>query len=40
VLCVQLLALTGTSLVMNNFWDYAHDPMQQQAMAIQILKVT
>ncbi|KAF5826074.1 hypothetical protein DUNSADRAFT_4957 [Dunaliella salina] len=35
---ILLMALTVTSLVMNNFWDYSHDPLQQQAEAAHFIK--
>jgi len=36
---MQLLALTVTSSIMNNFWDYGHDRQLQQTEAIQFFKV-
>uniref|UniRef100_A0A7S3QS12 DoxX family protein n=1 Tax=Dunaliella tertiolecta TaxID=3047 RepID=A0A7S3QS12_DUNTE len=35
---ILLMALTLTSLVMHNFWDYSHDPLQQQAETAQFMK--
>jgi hypothetical protein len=33
------MSLTLTTVVMHNFWDYAHDNALRQSQAIQFLKV-